>query len=187
VNVEETEIPEVKLISPSKFGDHRGFFSETYNKVAFENLGLQLDFCQDNHSFSAQLGTLRGLHFQIPPFGQDKLVRVSRGAIFDVAVDIRQGAPTFGKWVGRIISAQAWNQILVPTGFAHGFCTVEPDTEVQYKVTAPYAPDLERGIFWNDPELGIDWPLGDIRPVLSAKDEGYPDLANSPAYFTYEA
>ena len=186
MNIEATEISEVKLFAPPKFGDHRGFFSETYNKMVFENQGLRLDFCQDNHSFSAQVGTLRGLHFQIPPFGQDKLVRVSRGAIFDVAVDIRHGALTFGKWVGRIISAQAWNQILVPIGFAHGFCTVEPDTEVQYKVTAPYAPDQERGISWNDPELGIDWPLGDMGPVLSVKDEDYPDLANSPVYFTYE-
>jgi dTDP-4-dehydrorhamnose 3,5-epimerase len=186
VNIEPTEIPEVKLVSPPKFGDHRGFFSETYNKAGFLAAGLELDFCQDNHSFSATVGTLRGLHFQLPPFAQDKLVRVTRGAIFDVAVDIRHGSPNFGKWVGRVISAEAWNQILVPAGFAHGFCTIEPDTEVQYKVTAPYAPEHERGIAWNDPDIGIDWRLNGVEPTLSGKDTDYPTLADSPVYFTHD-
>lgn len=186
VNIETTEIPDVKIISPAKFGDHRGFFSETYNRAKFEKNGLNLDFCQDNHSFSATVGTLRGLHFQIPPFAQDKLVRVTRGAILDVAVDIRHGSHTFGRWVSRVISAEAWNQILVPKGFAHGFCTIEPDTEVQYKVTAPFAPDHERGIIWNDPALAIDWPLDGAEPTLSGKDTEYPTLADSPVYFTHE-
>jgi dTDP-4-dehydrorhamnose 3,5-epimerase len=185
VNIEPTEIPEVKLVAPPKFGDHRGFFSETYNKAKFAANGLDLDFCQDNHSFSATVGTLRGLHFQMPPFAQDKLVRVTHGAIFDVAVDIRDGSPHFGEWVGRVISAKAWNQILVPAGFAHGFCTIEPDTEVQYKVTAPYMPDHEQGIAWNDPDLAIDWHLDGADPTLSGKDTDYPTLAASPIYFTY--
>ncbi len=123
-----TAIPEVKVITPKKFGDHRGFFSETYNKEALAGAGIDFDFVQDNHSLSATKGTLRGLHCQIPPFGQDKLVRVVRGAIFDVAVDLRTGSPTFGQYVSAVISAEEWNQILVPIGFAHGFCTIEPDT-----------------------------------------------------------
>ncbi len=187
MDIEKTEIPEVIVISPAKFGDHRGFFSETYNRAKFEAHGLILDFCQDNHSFSAAVGTLRGLHFQIPPFAQDKLVRVSRGAILDIAVDIRHGSPTFGKWVSRLISAEAWNQILVPVGFAHGFCTVAENTEVQYKVTAPFAPDHERGIAWNDPDLAIDWPLNGAEPTLSGKDTNFPTLAASPVYFTHNS
>lgn len=186
MNIELTEIPAVKLVSPAKFGDHRGFFSETYNKAIFAANGLDLDFCQDNHSFSATKGTLRGLHFQLPPVAQDKLVRVTRGAIYDVAVDIRHGSPTFGQWVGRVISAEAWNQILVPAGFAHGFCTIEPNTEVQYKVTAPYAPEHERGIAWNDPELAIDWRLDGAEPTLSSKDTDYSTLSASPIYFTHD-
>ena len=186
MTIEPTEIPEVKLVSPPKFGDHRGFFSETYNQANFEAEGLKLDFCQDNHSFSAIVGTLRGLHFQRAPFAQNKLLRVSQGSIFDVAVDIRHGSPTFGQWVGRVISAEAWNQLLVPAGFAHGFCTLEPDTEVQYKVTAPYAPGFEKGIAWNDPDLAIDWRLNGAEPTLSSKDTDYPTLADSPVYFTHD-
>ena len=187
MNITPTQIPEVQIIAPPKFGDSRGFFSETYNKADFASKGLNLDFCQDNHSFSAVVGTLRGLHFQLAPYAQDKLVRVTRGAIFDVAVDIRHGSPNFGKWVGRVISAEAWNQILVPTGFAHGFCTVERNTEVQYKVTAPYSPDHERGIAWNDPELAIDWCLDGVEPTLSGKDTDYPALSEAPVHFTYSA
>ena len=187
MQVELTEIPDVKILTPRKFGDHRGYFSETYNKASFEAAGLEIDFFQDNHSFSAEVGTLRGLHFQTQPHAQAKLVRVARGAIFDVAVDIRQGSATYGKWVGRVISADAWNQILVPVGFAHGFCTIEPDTEVQYKVTAPYTPEQERGIAWNDPNLAIDWQLGGNQPTLSGKDTDYPTLAASPVYFSHDA
>jgi dTDP-4-dehydrorhamnose 3,5-epimerase len=187
VNVEELEIPEVKIITPRKFGDNRGFFSETYNRDRLADAGIDLEFVQDNHSFSAPVGTLRGLHFQIPPFAQDKLVRVVRGAIWDVAVDIRHGSPTFGRWVAREISAEAWNQILVPVGFAHGFCTIEPDTEVIYKVSAPYAPDHERGIMWNDPDLKITWPLDGRAPILSGKDAENPSFADTPEYFSHEA
>lgn len=180
------DIPDVKVIEPDKFGDHRGFFSETYNRTAFHKLGIDLDFVQDNHSLSAQVGTVRGLHFQTPPYAQDKLVRVPRGAILDVAVDIRHGSPTFGKWVAEVISAENWLQILVPVGFAHGFVTLEPDTEVQYKVSAPYAPEHDKGLLWSDPALGIDWRVPQDRAVLSEKDRRHPVLSDLPAYFTYK-
>lgn len=176
-------IPDVKLIRTRKFGDHRGFFSETYNKQAFEAAGLIYDFVQDNHSLSAEVGTVRGLHFQLPPFAQDKLVRVVRGAILDVAVDIRRNSPTFGRHVGAVISASEWNQILVPVGFAHGFCTLEPDTEVLYKVTNFYSPEHDRGLLWNDPDLKIDWPVAADRAQLSDKDRRHPRLADLPECF----
>src|SRR5215475_2300724 len=154
-----TEIPDVKLIIPRIYRDHRGFFSETYNRVDLATLGVNLEFVQDNHSLSVEKGVVRGLHFQIPPFAQDKLVRVIRGSIFDVAVDIRKGSPTYGKHVARIISAADWNQFLVPIGFAHGFCTLEANTEVIYKVTNYYSAEHDRGVLWNDPDLGIPWPI----------------------------
>lgn len=184
MQVESLAIPDVKILTPKRFGDARGFFSETYNKAAFAEHGLSLDFVQDNHSMSQAVGVLRGLHFQTPPFAQDKLVRVVKGRIFDVAVDIRQGSPTYGKWVGAEISAEAWNQILVPVGFAHGFVTLEPDTEVIYKVTAPYAPENDKGLAWDDPAIGIDWPLNGATPTLSDKDTKHPMLADLPAYFS---
>jgi dTDP-4-dehydrorhamnose 3,5-epimerase len=164
-------------IRPRKFGDERGFFSETWNGNAMAEAGFDLAFVQDNHSYSAEKGVLRGLHFQLPPFAQDKLVRVSRGAIFDVVVDIRRGSPSFGKWVGSLVSAALWNQVLVPKGFAHGFVTVEDHTEVQYKVTAPYRPDQERSIRFDDPAIGIDWPIAAADVQLSAKDREAPLLA----------
>lgn len=184
MQVDALEISDVKILTPKRFGDARGFFSETYNKAVLAEHGLDLDFVQDNHSMSQPVGVLRGLHFQTPPFAQDKLVRVVRGRIFDVAVDIRHGSPSFGKWVGAEISAEAWNQILVPVGFAHGFVTLEPDTEVIYKVTAPYAPDHDKGVAWNDPAIGVDWPLNGIEPTLSDKDTKHPALADLPAYFS---
>ncbi len=184
MQVESLAIPDVKIITPRRFGDHRGFFSETYSKPAFEAVGLDLDFVQDNHSLSASVGVLRGLHFQVPPFAQDKLVRVIRGRIFDVAVDIRRGSPTYGRWVAAEISAAAWNQILVPVGFAHGFVTLEPDTEVVYKVTAPYAPEHDRGLAWDDPDLAIAWPLDGVEAILSEKDTRHPRLADLPAAFS---
>lgn len=184
MQVDALEISDVKILTPKRFGDARGFFSETYNKSLLAEHGLDLDFVQDNHSMSQPVGVLRGLHFQTPPFAQDKLVRVVRGRIFDVAVDIRHGSPSFGKWVGAEISAEAWNQILVPVGFAHGFVTLEPDTEVIYKVTAPYAPEHDKGVAWNDPAIGIDWPLNGIEPTLSDKDTKHPALADLPAYFS---
>ena len=184
MQVESLAISDVKILTPKRFGDARGFFSETYNKAAFSDHGIDLDFVQDNHSMSQPVGVLRGLHFQTNPFAQDKLVRVVKGRIFDVAVDIRHGSPTFGKWVGAEISAEAWNQILVPVGFAHGFVTLEPDTEVIYKVTAPYSPENDKGLAWDDPAIGIDWPLKGAAPTLSDKDTKHPRLADLPAYFS---
>jgi len=176
VDVRPLAIPDVKLISPQKFGDHRGFFSETYSKRGLAEAGIALDFVQDNHSLSAAKGTMRGLHFQTPPFAQDKLVRVTRGAILDVAVDIRRGSPTYGQHVSVELSADNWHQLLVPIGFAHGFMTLEPDTEVLYKVTNVYAPECDRGLLWNDPDLGIAWPTAATDAVLSDKDRKHPRL-----------
>ena len=186
MKIESSEIDDVKIVWPDKFGDHRGFFSETFNSEKFKMGGLDLSFCQDNHSLSEKAGTLRGLHFQINPHAQGKLLRVTRGAIYDVAVDIRAGSPTFGKWVGYEISAKLWNQIFIPVGFAHGFCTLEDNTEVMYKVTAPYSPENERGLAWNDDELAIDWPIDNESPILSEKDTSYPELRNLPTFFKYE-
>lgn len=177
MDVTATAIPDVKILTPRKFGDHRGFFSETYNRRTLAEAGINLDFVQDNHSLSADKGVMRGLHFQTPPFAQDKLVRVTRGAILDVAVDLRRSSPTFGKHVTAEISAENWRQILVPIGFAHGFITLEPGTEVIYKVTNHYAPDHDRGLLWNDPELGIDWPISPDEVVLSDKDRVQPRLS----------
>ena len=177
MQVEHLNIPDVRLLSPRKHGDRRGFFSETYNKKALAALGIYIDFVQDNHSCSADKGTVRGLHFQTPPFAQDKLVRVARGSVFDIAVDLRQGSPTYGRHAGAVLSAQAWNQILVPIGFAHGFMTLEPDTEVIYKVSNYYAPDHDKGLLWNDPALGINWPIADDEAVFSEKDGKLPRLA----------
>ena len=183
LGVEETAIPAVKVITPRKFGDHRGFFSETWNRKTFDEAGLALDFVQDNHSLSATVGTLRGLHFQSPPFAQDKLVRVTRGRILDVAVDIRASSATFGKHVAVELSAENWRQLLVPIGFAHGFVTLEPDTEVLYKVTAPYAPENDHGLAFDDPALGIDWRLPLSELTLSDKDRKHPRLAEMLRFF----
>ena len=185
MQVRPLALPEVLEIAPQKFGDARGFFSETYSAEKFRQAGIAMDWVQDNHSYSAQQGVLRGLHYQAPPMAQDKLVRVVRGAIFDVAVDIRHGSPNFGKWVSLIVSAEAWNQILVPKGFAHGFLTLEPDTEVVYKVSASYAPECDRNISYDDPDIGILWPLEEIEPVLSAKDAAAPALAGLDTGFLY--
>jgi dTDP-4-dehydrorhamnose 3,5-epimerase len=175
-------IPDVKLIRPVKHGDDRGFFSETYNKNSFAEAGIDLAFVQDNHSFSAAPGTLRGLHYQTPPFAQDKLVRISRGRALDVAVDIRRSSPTFGRWVSAELSAENWTQILIPIGFAHGICTLEPDTEIIYKVTNVYSPQHDFGIRWNDPDLNIDWPLAG-KLVLSDKDKKQPFLKDVKVCF----
>ena len=177
MQVEHLNIPDVRLLSPRKHGDRRGFFSETYSRKALAVIGIDIDFVQDNHSYSADKGTVRGLHFQTPPFAQDKLVRVVRGSVFDIAVDLRQGSPTYGRHAGAVLSAQAWNQILVPIGFAHGFMTLEPDTEVIYKVSNYYAPDHDKGLLWNDPALGINWPISDDEAVFSEKDGKLPRLA----------
>lgn len=184
MHIESLAIADIRILRPKKFGDHRGFFSETYNEKALSEAGIDIDFVQDNHSLSAEKGTVRGLHFQTPPFAQDKLVRVVRGAIFDVAVDLRPGSPTFGQHASAVIDAEQWNQILVPIGFAHGFMTIENDTEVIYKVSNFYAPSHDRGILWNDPELGIDWPLEEGEAILSDKDRLQPRLSEIDTPFT---
>jgi dTDP-4-dehydrorhamnose 3,5-epimerase len=183
LSVETTAIPDVKIITPKKFGDHRGFFSEVYNRATFAEAGIALDFVQDNQSLSAQVGTLRGLHFQSAPFAQDKLVRVTRGKILDVAVDIRKGSPTFGQHVAVELSAENWRQLLVPIGFAHGFVTLEPDTEVMYKVTNIYSAANDHGLAWDDPDLGIAWPIPAEGVTLSDKDRKHPRLRDLPEFF----
>ena len=182
VEVRQTAIPGVIEILPRKFGDARGFFSETYNRQSLAEIGIALDFIQDNHSLSAAPGTMRGLHYQLAPAAQDKLVRVSRGSVFDVAVDIRKSSPTFGRWVGVELSAAKWNQLLVPAGFAHGFVTLEPDTEVLYKVTAPYAPALDRSIRFDDPAIGLALPVAVDEALLSGKDRDAPLLADADIF-----
>ena len=174
--VEETAISDVKIVTPKKHGDARGFFSEVYKESDWKAAGLDLVFVQDNHSYSASVGTLRGLHFQTAPFAQDKLVRVTRGRILDVAVDIRRSSPTFGKHVAVELSSENWRQLLVPVGFAHGFITLEPDTEVLYKVTAHYSAPDDRGVAWDDPDLAIVWPTPSVSPLLSEKDKKWPRL-----------
>lgn len=178
------EIPEVKMILLKKHLDNRGFFSETFNSRVLEERGIKENFVQDNHSLSVEKGTLRGLHFQVAPKAQGKLVRVIRGSILDVAVDIRKGSPTFGKFIAEELTAEKWNALYIPVGFAHGFITKEPNTEVLYKTTNYYSPEHERGIFWDDPELNISWGTKDV--VLSKKDTQYPTLSESPEYFTYD-
>jgi dTDP-4-dehydrorhamnose 3,5-epimerase len=164
-------------IRPARFEDSRGYFSEVWSAGQMAQAGFEIGFVQDNHSYSADKGVLRGLHFQMPPAAQHKLIRVSRGSVFDVAVDIRHGSPTFGQWVGATLSAGQWNQLLVPPGFAHGFLTLEEHSEVQYKVSALYRPDLDRAIRFDDPSIGIDWPLAADQIILSDKDRAAPLLA----------
>lgn len=185
MDVASLAIPDVRLIKPVRHGDRRGFFSETYNKQAFADAGIEVDFVQDNHSLSGTPGTLRGLHFQVPPHAQAKLLRVVRGAVFDVAVDLRWGSPTYGRHVSAVVSAEAWNQIFIPAGFAHGFCTLAPDSEVLYKVSDFYAPEAEQGLLWNDPDLGIDWPP-EAGAVLSERDRDWPPLRELSRIFQYE-
>lgn len=183
MEITPTEIPDVRIITPKKFGDHRGFFSETYSRKGLKALGVDLEFVQDNHSLSAQAGVIRGLHYQLPPMAQDKLVRVVRGAILDVAVDIRRNSPTFGRHISAVMSAENWRQILIPIGFAHGFVTLEPNTEVVYKVTNYYSPQHERGILWSDAGLGIQWGIEPTKAILSDKDTKYPNLDRATDLF----
>ncbi len=172
----------VKLIKPARFRDGRGWFSETWSRARYAELGVDADFVQDNHSLSREAGTLRGLHWQAPPFAQAKLVRCVAGAIWDVAVDARVGSPSFGRWVAAELSADNGHQLFVPVGFAHGFVTLRPDTQVEYKVSAPYASQAEGGAAWDDPALAIPWPL-DGAPTLSAKDRALPPLAGAASPF----
>ena len=169
-----TAIPDVKILLPKQFKDHRGFFSEVYSTKLLNDAGIATPFVQDNHSLSVEKGVLRGLHYQVGPMAQDKLIRVVRGSILDVAVDIRRGSPTFGKHATAVVSADNWRQIFVPVGFAHGFVTLEPNTEVLYKVSTFYSPQHERGIRWNDPALGIDWGIAEDAAVLSDRDRRHP-------------
>jgi dTDP-4-dehydrorhamnose 3,5-epimerase len=175
----------VLLIPSRRHGDARGWFTETYNRDTFAALGIECTFVQDNHSLSAF--TLRGLHFQIPPHGQDKLVRCIQGRIFDIAVDIRRGSPTYGQWVGAELSAENGHQLFIPIGFAHGFLTLEPDCQVTYKCSDTYAPAHDGGIRWDDPAIGIDWPMpAGTPPQLSAKDAIQPLLTDFDSPFVYD-
>ena len=178
---ERLAIPEVILVTPPRFGDERGFFSETWNAARYAEHGMPERFVQDNHSLSATPGTLRGLHCQVAPSVQGKLVRVVRGAVWDVAVDIRVGSPTYGKHVGAELSAANWAQLWIPGGFLHGFCTLVADTEVIYKVDAPYDRAAERGVIWDDPDLAVAWPVA--AAVLSDKDRMLPRLADCEKWF----
>ena len=183
LTVVPTSIEAVKIITPKSFQDSRGVFCETYNRQRFFEHGVELDFVQDNQSSSVEIGTIRGLHFQSNPAAQDKLVRVLRGSIFDVAVDLRRTSPTYGKWVAEKLSADNGKQLLVPVGFAHGFCALEPDTHVLYKVTAYYSPANDLGIAWDDPDLAVDWPIPPSKAILSEKDTRHPRLSSLPTYF----
>lgn len=184
MQIEETALPGVIVLVPRRHGDDRGFFSESWNRKTLQEAGVNLpEFVQDNHSFSTAVNTLRGLHFQSPPHAQGKLVRCGRGRLFDVAVDIRRGSPTYGQWVGEELSFENGRQLWIPAGFLHGFVTRAPDTEIMYKCTDHYAPDCDGGVAWDS--VGIDWGLsGD--PVLSAKDEAAVKLADFDSPFTYE-
>jgi dTDP-4-dehydrorhamnose 3,5-epimerase len=187
LDVKPLAIAEVKLITPPIFRDARGFFSETYNRDALAAAGIEAQFVQDNQSLSRARGVIRGLHFQTNPHAQGKLVRVVRGAILDVAVDIRRGSPTYGRHASATLSAENWAQLWVPVGFAHGFCTLEPDTEVIYKVTDRYAPECDKGLAFDDPDLGIAWPVAPTEAVLSDKDRRHPRLRDLPPYFALQA
>lgn len=176
----------VQLIRPRRFGDSRGWFVESWSKNRFAAVGIEIEFVQDNHSMSSQVGTLRGLHFQAPPFAQDKLVRCLRGSIFDVAVDLRKGSPTYGRWVGATLTAEGGEQLLVPIGFGHGFVTLEPDVEVAYKTSNFYSKECDGGVAWNDPDIGIDWPLNGAAAVLSDKDQKQPLLRDFDSPFVYD-
>ena len=185
MQIEDTALEGVKILTPTRHGDARGFFSESWNAQRMAEAGLDYDFVQDNHSMSAAVGTLRGLHYQSPPHAQAKLVRCGRGAFYDVVVDIRVGSASYGQWLGVDLSFDNGKQLLIPTGFLHGFVTRQPDTEIIYKCTDFYAPDCDGAVRWDDPAIGIDWGLsGD--PLLSAKDADAPLLADIGSVFTWE-
>ena len=183
MDVRPTQIPDVKLLVLRKHGDARGFFSETYNRRDFAVLGIGLEFVQDNQALSGPAGTVRGLHYQLAPAAQSKLVRVTRGRIFDVAVDIRRASATFGKFASSELSADEWNQLYIPAGFAHGYCTLTAETEVIYKVSDYYTPVHERAIRWNDPAIGIPWPVSEAAAIISDRDRRSPLLAQQPDLF----
>ncbi len=186
MEIEKTALPGVVILTPPRFGDARGFFSESWNRRRMQEAGLDFDWVQDNHSLSAKVGTIRGLHFQAPPHAQDKLVRCGRGALFDVAVDIRKGSPTYGQWVGVELSFENGRQLLIPAGFAHGFVTRAPDTEIIYKCSDYYAPESDGAVRWDSPSIGIDWGLGGTEPLLSEKDAAAPRFREFDSPFDYE-
>jgi dTDP-4-dehydrorhamnose 3,5-epimerase len=184
---ERLAVSDVIRITPQRFGDHRGYFSEVFKDQWFRETIANVSFVQDNQSLSSAAGTVRGLHFQLEPFAQGKLVRCIQGSIFDVAVDIRAGSPSYGKWVGAELSAENGDQLWIPAGFAHGFATLAPDTIIHYKVTAPYSARDDRGVLWNDPAIGIKWPLPETDAILSDKDRRQPTLADLPPAFHYSS
>jgi len=184
MKISKGKLPGIRLIEPSVYQDHRGFFMESYSYESWCRQGILLNFVQDNHSLSIEKGVLRGLHYQLNPMAQSKLVRVTSGAVFDIAVDIRRNSPTYGQWEAYELSADNKLQLLVPRGFAHGFCTLEPNTEVQYKVDQYYSPVHDRGIAWNDPAIGITWPV--VQPILSDKDARHPRLEEADNDFYFE-
>ncbi|MEA2942406.1 MAG: dTDP-4-dehydrorhamnose 3,5-epimerase, partial [Bradyrhizobium sp.] len=187
VEIRSLSIPDLKLVVPQIQRDARGFFSETWSRKAMSEARIAVEFVQDNHSLSTETGTLRGLHFQAPPHAQGKLFRVTRGSVFDVAVDIRVGSPTYGQHASVILSAENWMQIWIPPGFAHGYCTLEPNTEVIYKVTDYYFPDCDRGLQWDDAALGIRWPVDPAKVKLSDKDRRQPALKELAPAFRFGA
>ena len=187
VHIETTELLDVVILTPDRFADARGFFSESYNLNTLAKAGIEVPFVQDNHSFSVVSGTVRGLHFQSPPYAQTKLVRCGRGSCFDVAVDIRSGSTTYGKWVGVELSFENGRQLLVPAGFAHGFVTREPETEVVYKCSHEYAPQAEHSLLWNDADIGIEWGVDASDAVLSDKDAAAGKFADLQSPFIWEA
>lgn len=187
MQIDDTKLSGVKVITPKRYGDHRGFFSESYSRQGLAAQGIDLEFVQDNHSVSATVGTIRGLHFQAAPHAQAKLVRCGKGALLDVAVDIRKGSPTYGQWVAQELSFDNGKQLLVPAGFAHGFITLRPDTEIIYKCSDYYAPDCEGALLWSDADIGIDWGIAaGTEPVLSEKDTQAQGLAAFDSPFTYD-
>ena len=186
MDVKNLGIPGVIRLVPRQFSDARGHFSETYNERTFDQVGISVKFVQDNQSYSAKSGTVRGLHYQLPPSAQAKLVRVLQGSVYDVAVDLRVGSPSYGRWVGVTLTAEGGEQLYVPRGFAHAFCTLEPDTLVAYKVDDFYAPATESGIIWNDPDLAIDWPVPAADALLSDKDQKLGRFSDFKSPFRYE-
>lgn len=183
MKVERLAIPDVILLTPQRFRDPRGFFSETWKQGQYADIGIPGPFIQDNHAVSTDRYVVRGLHLQVGPNAQGKLVRVVRGAIWDVAVDVRHGSATYGQHVGAVLSAENWSQLWVPVGFLHGYCTLEADTEVIYKVTGPYDKAAERGVIWNDPDLAVQWPIPPDQAILSDKDQVLPLLRDCDVWF----
>ena len=186
MDIRQTDLPGVVEIVPRRFGDARGFFSEVYNRAKMAEVGIDVEFVQDNHSLSRDVGVVRGLHFQAPPHAQAKLVRAGAGRVFDVAVDIRRGSPTYGRWTGVELSAQDGNQLFVPVGFLHGFSVLEPNSELLYKCSDFYAPDCDGAVRFDDPAIGIDWRIGDAAPILSDKDAKAPLLKDFDTPFVFE-